>query len=98
MPATNSFADYQVIRDGSITLDAGASSDPSEETLKFLVPSNMVISNSRVRRPILAFKMRPIENSRLFVSFDSVEILDTSFDASHTRTYWEAVNLTGPSR
>lgn len=94
MPATNSFADYQIIRDQNITLDAGPSNDPSEETLHFTVPSNMVISNSRVRRPILAFKYRPFEDSRLFVSFDSQEILDTSFDVSHTRTYWESVNLT----
>lgn len=93
MPATNSFADYQIIRDGNITLDGGISSDPSEVTYKFNVPTNMVTGSSGVAYPILAFKIRPTETSGLTVFFDSVEVLDTSFDASHTRAYWEAINV-----
>ena len=92
MGVTRSFADYQVIRDGNITLDA--ETPDREIMLRFIVPDNMVKDNSTARQPILAFKYRPFENSRLKAFINHREILNTSFDVSLTRTYWEAVNLT----
>jgi len=94
MPST-SLVDYQVLHDGNFTLD-GAKATSKEKVLHFVVPDDMHISSARVRRPILAFKVRPFEESTVDVLFDGEEILDTGFDASHTRGYWEAVDLSGP--
>ncbi len=96
MPST-SIVDYQVLSDANFTLRGTPSqNEPQEKKLSFAVPDDMHASTALARRPILAFKVRPLEDSTLHVIFDGENILTTSFDASHTRAYWEAVDLSGP--
>ncbi|WP_194409618.1 hypothetical protein [Microbacterium cremeum] len=96
MPST-SLTDYQVLSDGNFTLrGVPVTGEPQEKTLAFAVPDDMHISTALARRPLLAFKVRPFQDSTLDVIFDGENILSTSFDTSHTRTYWEAVDLSGP--
>lgn len=96
MPST-SITDYQVLSDGNFTLRGTPSQgEPQEKKLSFAIPDDMHVSTALARRPILAFKVRPLEDSTLHLVFDGENILNTSFDTSHTRAYREAVDLSGP--
>lgn len=92
MPSTT-LTDYQILSDSNFTLNATGTID---EVLKFAVPDDIHLGTALMRRQILAFKVRPFEDSVLTVSFDHENIVRTSFDKSHTRAYWEVVDLRGP--
>lgn len=92
MPSTT-LTDYQILSDGNFTLKQPGAID---KVLKFAVPDDIHLGTALMRRQILAFKVRPYEDSVLTVSLDHEAILRTSFDASHTRAYWEVVDLREP--
>lgn len=84
--ASTTIADYQVLRDEAFTLNAA--SPNREETLSFTVPSDFAFE-SGVRKPILAFKVLPSEDSSFKVFMNSREIASFQLDKSITRGYWE---------
>lgn len=92
MGNTTSIADYQVLRDGDLTLDAGLGG-LTETTFNFTVPNDFVFTGNS-RQPILAFKARPFENSSFKVFLNYREVVSTSLDESHTRAYWEVISAT----
>ncbi len=87
--ASTTLADYQVLRDGTITLDASTSN--RETTFNFTVPSDFAFEEGS-RKPILAYKVRVYEDNtafKVFVNFREV-ISVSDLDTSHTRGLWEA--------
>ena len=82
--ASTTIADYQVLVDGTFALGGNV----TDKTLTFEVPSDFA-REAGVRKPILAFKVRPDEDSVLKVSVNHHEIASFDFDRSHTRGYWE---------
>ncbi|MBI1227798.1 MAG: hypothetical protein GC192_21365 [Bacteroidetes bacterium] len=87
------FADYQVISDEKFALTT-----PSDrgKTLIFRVPThpNSWWTGNSVQKPVIFFKILPLEDSVLRILFDDFEILPpTTFEKSHTRGYWEAFSL-----
>lgn len=91
--ASTTIVDYQVLRDGSFDLDTSAGGSSSEITLDFHVPSDFAFE-SGTRKPILAFKVRPREDSNFKVFLNHREIASFNLDQSHTRGYWEAFSAT----
>ncbi len=89
--ASTTIADYQVLTDSNFTLSTQLNdSDPKSKVLTFKFPSDFNQNQGTARRPILAFKVRPFLDCDLTVFLDDREIMQTSFDKSHTRGYWEA--------
>lgn len=84
--ASTTIVDYQVLTDGAFTLDAGT--PVRDETLSFAMPSDFVLE-SGVRRPILAFKVRPDEDSSFTVFVNAREVASFDLSQSVTRGYWE---------
>lgn len=93
MGTTATLCDYQVLMGGSFTLNAAT--PDRERTLNFEVPSDFEFGTG-ARRPILAFKITPLENSRFSVFLNSRKITEPSFNESHTRGYWEAFSAATP--
>ena len=85
--ASTTLCDYQVLMGGTFTLDA--SGPDRERTLNFEVPSDFEFGTG-ARRPILGFKITPLENSRLSIFLNVRKITEVTFNESHTRAYWEA--------
>lgn len=89
--ASTTLADYQVLTDGSFTLDA--SSSTREKTLSFTVPSDLAIESGS-RQPVIAFKVRPDEDSTFKILMNNREVASFNLDKSHTRCYWEPISAT----
>lgn len=85
--AAPTFCDYQVLSDSSFTLDAAT--NDNEKTLNFSVPLDFT-HGTGVSRPILAFKVAPIQDCliKFWLNFREIAIFD--LDRSHTRGMWEA--------
>ena len=84
--ASTSVADYQVLSDGSFTLE-----DYDSQTLALEVPSDFVME-SGVRQPIMAFKILPFNDDTAFKVYvnDREVISQTGMDKSLTRGWWES--------
>jgi len=94
--ASTSVADYQVLRDGAVTLQRNFGNSPGvPERLHedFVVPSDINKSTSGARKAIFAFKIRPDQDSEFRIVFNGVVVLDASLDKSHTRTFWETFDI-----
>lgn len=91
--ASTTLCDYQVLMGGAFTLDA-ASTD-RERTLNFEVPSDFEFGTG-ARRPILAFKITPLQNSRFNIHFNARPLIELTFNESHTRAFWEAFSAATP--
>ena len=85
--ASNTYADYQVLLDGEVTLDS--STNVSDLTLNFTVPSDFWMGDGS-RKPILAFKVAPQQDSSFKVSVNFRQVATFNLDKSHTRGLWEA--------
>lgn len=87
-------SDYQVLRDGSVTLGAG---NEASEQYTFVVPDNFAFIGGRRNRAVLTFKLRPQEDARLTVEAiatgPATIVNNAFFSQSHTRTYQEAFGL-----
>lgn len=92
MAETTSIADYQVLLDGNVTLDAGLGGI-NEATFNFSVPTDFVMTGNS-RQPLLAFKVLPYEDSSFRIYLNYREVVSTSLDASQTRIYWEVISAT----
>ena len=91
--ASTTIADYQVLSDGSFTLDTVQGGSPNEATLNFEVPSDFAFE-SGVRKPILTFNILPFEDSNFKVFLNHREVASFNFDKSHTRGHQEAFSAT----
>ncbi|MEM7472674.1 MAG: hypothetical protein AAF340_15095 [Pseudomonadota bacterium] len=90
MPST-SIADYQVIRDGTFTLQ---DSTNDVETFTFAVPDDLNRSTSGARKSVLTFNMRPEQDSRVTVRMHTTNIMtNRSFSQSHTRMHQETFDI-----
>jgi hypothetical protein len=85
--ASTTLCDYQVLMGGSFTLDAAGTS--RERTMHFEVPSDFEFGTG-ARRPILAFKITPLQTSRFSVFLNARKLTEPTFNKSNTRAYWEA--------
>ncbi len=88
--ASTTIADYQVLRDSRFTLDTGG--DFSRE-FTFDVPDDIHGATGGARKAIISFNFRPLETSRLRILFRASEVLDTTFDISHTRMHQEVFDI-----
>jgi hypothetical protein len=84
-----SFADYQVLPNGSFTLDAATA--VREKKLFFDVPEKFKIRDDS-RKPILAFHAAVIKAARLKVRINAREVLSWNLSVDHTRGLWCAFN------
>jgi hypothetical protein len=91
--ASTTLCDYQVLMGGSFTLDAAGTS--RERTMHFELPSDFEFGTG-ARRPILAFKITPLENSRFNIHFNARPLIELNFNESHTRAFWEAFSAATP--
>lgn len=85
--ASTTLCDYQVLMGDSFTLDAAT--PDRERTLNFEVPSDFEFGTG-ARRPVLAFKITPLANSRFSIFLNARKLTEPNFNESHTRAYWEA--------
>ena len=96
--ASTTLADYQVLHDPVIKLDAKQSEleNDSGALLDFQRPSDFVADGSTARKPILAFKMKVREdNSDFRVEVNGFKVISSKgMDTSHWRGYWEAFSAT----
>ncbi len=85
--ASTTLADYQVLRDTSFTLG-----EFDHHTLHWQISSDFHGPSSGSRKPVMAFKIRPLENDTSFeiLLHERKVIGQSNFDASHTRGYSEA--------
>jgi len=89
--ASTTIADYQVIRDGVLELDVGFN-DVGDFT--FVVPSDIHLGTSSRRKAILNFNLRPVEDAKLTVKFNGVNLMtERFFSASHTRMHQETFDI-----
>jgi len=89
--ATASLVDYQVLFHGAFLLDA--STPTKEKTLTFSVPSDIVFSSDS-RKPVLAFHVIPVEDTRFKIWVNSREILSWHLTPGSTRGLWSPFNAT----
>lgn len=90
----DSLVDYQVLCAGNFTLNAYAGGhEPPNQTLRFVVPDDLHRSSACGRRPVLAFKVWPLVNSRLCVLIEKEEVIRVSFNKSSVHGHREAVDL-----
>lgn len=76
----DTLVDYQVLLDGRLTLSANpAFAEPQLHVLRFTVPEDFALSTARVRRPVLAFKVWPLEDCDLHLLLNSKDATRVSF-------------------
>ena len=95
MPTTT-ITDYQVLRDSNFTISRLTIVDnefPQSKTFDFDIPSDLHLTNSTRRHASLAFKMRPLVDTKLTVRVNHNKLFENTFDASHTRAYWETFSM-----
>ena len=78
MPATTSYADYQVLSASKTTLDAATNNRSVE--FDFTVYENLVLSEQS-RRPVLAFHARVHKETRLKVRINGIQMLSWTLGA-----------------
>jgi hypothetical protein len=90
MPSTT-IADYQVLRDGTFTLDSGLN---DVETFTFSVPDDLHSATSGQRKAVLTFNLRPTRDSEVTVRLHTTNImLVRDFSRSHTRMHQEVFDI-----
>lgn len=86
-------ADYQVLFDGGFLLDAATNTNKKQ--LTFVMPTEFKIEDG-IRKPILAFHARAIENSRFKVRINSRDVLSWNLNADNSRGLWDPFNGSTP--
>ncbi|MGC3940108.1 hypothetical protein ACOTTU_20080 [Roseobacter sp. EG26] len=96
--ASTSLADYQVLMDGSKTVEYDLTNPTYPRAIDdtFIWPSDLHIS-SGARRPILMFNIRPYTDVEFDVFLNTRFIaVDMDFNASHTRSHSEVFSFSSP--
>lgn len=91
--ASTTLTDYQVLRDTPFTLDAAT--NEREITLNFEVPTDFEFGTT-ARRPMLAFMMHPLQDTRFRVFLNAREIAEHTFDRGNNRGMWEVFSAATP--
>lgn len=82
--AMPTYVDYKVLWDGVFELD----SENQDHFLEFTMPNNLV-HGTDLAKPILAFIVRPVEETQVGIRVNHTDILSETYAPSVRRAFWE---------